>query len=391
MNSFKFIGQIKVLKDTKDKKYIETVNFDSGWMIERVKFRMACGDSAEFIDLSGGKFKDDSKNTVYTLFKKSGSEKEVEKTQVEWGKRFDADVLDKVPSYKKYIVDLSSDKIRKDLKEKIEKEKDGNARAELEKALDEAIKSKFAYISQYDFAIKVGELLKAGAFDNGNFIVSGTVEYNYSIKDSDEGKYYRSFVPTNIYRATDSDEPSATGRIDLYYLKDEVIMEECENGDVPVSGFLQFYERMSQENFYVPMAVYMRGSDEKTEGLKKVFGIDKEGDVLTLGINVEYFDGSPKEEITLESLDDESKQLIEWGVKTFEEIKADMGGGSYGDTVSKIYMTGIARGWKAPISSDVEVDKLYAKPDGKKKDKKKTETNTKKKFDLFNDEDDDEI
>jgi hypothetical protein len=68
-----------------------------------------------------------------------------------------------------------------------------------------------------------------------------------------------------------------------------------------------------------------------------------------------------------------------------------MGGGSYGDTISKIYMTGIARGWKAPISSDVEVDKLYAKPDGKKKDKKKTEANTKKKFDLFNDEDDDEI
>ena len=41
----------------------------------------------------------------------------------------------------------------KDLKEKIEKEKDGNARAELEKALDEAIKSKFAYISYSNLSI----------------------------------------------------------------------------------------------------------------------------------------------------------------------------------------------------------------------------------------------
>lgn len=388
MNSFKFIGQIKKLEDKKDRKFIETVSFDSGWLIERVKFRVNCGDSSEFVDLSGGKFKDDSKNTVYTLFKKGTSDKEVEKAQVEWNKRFDADVLDKVPSYKKYIVDLSSDKIRRDLKDKIEKEKDDSVRAELEKTLEEALKVKYVYISQYDFAVKVGELLKAGAFKDGNYVVTGTVEYNYSIKDSDEGKYYRSFVPTNIYRASESDEPSATGRIDVYYLKDDVIMETCENGDVPVSGFLQFYERMSQENYYVPMAIYMRGTDEKTEGYKKVFGIDKEGDVLTLGVNVEYFDGSEKEEITLENLDDESKQLIEWGVKTFEEIKADMGGGSYGDTISKIYMTGIARGWKGPIASDVEVDRLYAKPDGKKKDKKKADTATKKKFDLFEDDED---
>ena len=391
MNSFKFIGQIKKLEDKKEKKFIETVNFESGWVIERVKFRMNCGDSSEFIDLSGGKFKDDSKNTVYTLFKKGSSDKEVEKAQVEWANRFDADVLDKVPSYKKYVVDLSSDKIRKDLKDKIEKEKDDSARIELEKALEEALKMKHTYISQYDFTLKVGELLKSGAFKDGNYVVSGTVEYNYSIKDSDEGKYFRSFVPTNIYRASESDEPSATGRIDLYYLKDDAIMETCENGDVPVSGFLQFYERMSQENYYVPMAIYMRGTDEKTEGHKKVFGIDKDSDVLILGVNVEYFDGSAKEEITLENLDDESKQLIEWGVKTFEEIKADMGGGSYGDTISKIYMTGIARGWKAPIASDIEVDKLYAKPDGKKKDKKKANANTQKKFDLFADDDEDEI
>ena len=124
MNTFKFIGQIKMLENKKDRKFIETVDFDSGWTIERVKFRMICGDSSEFVDLSGGKFKDDAKNTVYTLFRKSatGTNKEVEKAQVAWKDRFNADIIEKVPGYKRYTIDLSSDKIRKALEEKIGKD-----------------------------------------------------------------------------------------------------------------------------------------------------------------------------------------------------------------------------------------------------------------------------
>lgn len=394
MNTFKFVGQIKMLESKKDRKFIETVTFDSGWMIERVKFRMICGDSSEFVDLSGGKFKDDTKNTVYTLFRKNttGTDKEVEKAQVAWKDRFNTDIVEKVPGYKRYTIDLSSDKLRKVLEEKIEKEKDVEARAKLEEELSNALKAKYSYIAQYDFVLKVEELLKAGAFNEGNFVVSGTVEYNYSIKDKDEGRYYRSFVPTNIYRASDDEAQSATGRVDLYYIKDDVILDACENGDIPVSGYLQFYEKMSQENYFVPATVYLRANNEKKEGLQNVVNIDKEkGDVQYLGINVEYFDGSPKEELTLENLDDDSKQLIEWGVKTFDEIKAEFGS-SYGDNISKVYFTGLARTWKSPMEADVEVERLLAKPDGKKKEKNKDTKKENKKFDLFaEDDDDDEI
>ena len=97
-----------------------------------------------------------------------------------------------------------------------------------------------------------------------------------------------------------------------------------------------------------------------------------------------------KQELTLENLDDDSKQLIEWGVKTFEEIKAEFGG-SYGDNVSKVYFTGLARTWKSPMEADVEVERLLAKPDGKKKEKNKDAKKETKKFDLFAEDDDDEI
>lgn len=380
MNTFKFVGQIKMLENKEKRKYIETVKFDSGWMIERVKFLMTCGDSTEFVDLSGGKFSDDSKNTVYTMFKKAGgSDKEVEKAQVAWGDRFNADVVERVPSYRRYTVDLSSDKIRKALEENGETEK-----------VAELAKVKYSFISQYDFVLKVEELLKAGAFNDGKYVVSGNVEYSYSIKDKDDGRYYRSFVPTNIYRAEDTDVPCATGRLDLYYLKDDVILDACENGDVPVSGYLQFYERMSQENYYVPSTVYIRSDNEKGPGLEKVICIDKDADVQYLGVNVEFFNGSPKEDVTYESLDEDSKQLIEWGVKTFEEIKAELGG-SYGESIDKTFLTGLARSWRAPMAADVDTERLLAKPDGKKKDKKKEAEKKTKKFDLFADDDDDEI
>ena len=166
MNTFKFIGQIKMLENKKDRKFIETVDFDSGWTIERVKFRMICGDSSEFVDLSGGKFKDDAKNTVYTLFRKSatGTNKEVEKAQVAWKDRFNADIIEKVPGYKRYTIDLSSDKIRKALEEKIGKEKDGEVRAKLEEELSNVLKAKYSYIAQYDFVVLTGQVLVEDGF-----------------------------------------------------------------------------------------------------------------------------------------------------------------------------------------------------------------------------------
>ena len=111
--------------------------------------------------------------------------------------------------------------------------------------MSSALKAKYSYIAQYDFVLKVVELLKSGAFNNGNFVVSGTVEYNYSIKDNDEGRYYRSFVPTNIYRASDDEVQSATGNVDLYYIKDDVILDACENGDIQVRYFIGTSQRLT--------------------------------------------------------------------------------------------------------------------------------------------------
>ena len=146
MNTFRFVGKIKKIEDKKDKKFIETISFEkSGWELTKIKFRLATDESSEFVEINGGKFKDDSKNTVYTQFIKEGAEskRETENAQVKWGERFNSSIVDKVPDFKKYTIDLSSDKIREAL---IKEGKNDEAAA--------LASQKYSYISVYDFTKK---------------------------------------------------------------------------------------------------------------------------------------------------------------------------------------------------------------------------------------------
>lgn len=385
MNTFKFVGKIKKLEDKKDRKNIETVNFDSGWTIERVKFRMACGDCSMFVDLSGGKRQDDSKNVVYTSFQKEGGESkmDVEKATVNWKDRFDPAIIEKVPRYKRYTVDLASDKIREEL-EAAKKPEEAAALAQL----------KYTYISNYDFALKVEELLKLNKFGDDNYVVTGFVEYNYSNKDSDSGKYYKNFVPTSIHKASEDDVVGCFGRTDFYYVKDTVLGDPLENGDVPLIGYTQFYDRMSKENFFAPLVITIKSNNEKKDALVtmfKKFG-DDDAEVLLLGVNVEYYSGAEKTNITEDDFTDDQKEFIRMGLMTVEEVKRDMGGSAYGDKVNYVYFNGIARGYtKGPQNPEVEGARLEARPDGKKKDSKFTVSKG-AAFNLFDkDEDDDDI
>lgn len=375
MNTFKFVGKIKKLEEKNNRKFIETVEFPSGWMLERVKFRVICGDCSEIVELGGGKWQDDSRNKVLTYF--SNGDAKSQKAEVAWKDRFDPAVIDKIPHYKRYTVDLSSNKIREDLQEQ----------GRVEEVMQLA-QQKYTFITDYDFAIKVEELLKTGAFGDDNYVISGNVEYEYSNKN-DQGTYYRKFKPTSIYKASDSDQVGCFGKIDLYYVKDEVVGETLENGDIPVTGYTQFYDRMSKENFYAPINLRIKPTNEKKSGFVSMLTQmgDDEADVLVLGTSIEYYNGSEKTAITENDFTDEQKQLISWGLVSKEEVIKEMGGNAYGERVNYIYLLDLVRGYtKGPQSTDVSAERLTMRPDGKKKDgvvlPKKTE-----KFDLFDDED----
>lgn len=379
MNTFKFVGKIKKLEEKGNRKFIETVNFDSGWMIERVKFRVVCGDCSEFVEMAGGKWQDDSKNKVLTYFAENGENSKPKRAEVSWKDRFDPAIIDKVPHYKRYTVDLSSNKIREDLQEQ----------GRIEEVMQLA-QQKYTFISDYDFAIKVEELLKGDKFGNDNYVVTGNVEYEYSNKN-DQGTYYRKFKPTNIYKATESDQVGCFGKTDFYYTKDDVVGETLENGDIPINGYTQFYDRMSKENFYAPISLRIKPTNEKKSGFINMLTQmgDDEAEVLQFGMSIEYYGGSERTEITESDFTDEQKDLIKWGLYTKEEVIKEMGGNAYGERVNYIYLLDVARGYsKGPQVTDVDASRLALRPDGKKKDGKSLPNKKIEKIGLFDDDED---
>lgn len=379
MNTFRFVGKIKKVEDKKDKKFIETLTFEkSGWELIRIKFRLNTEDAGEWLEISGGKFKDDSKNTVYTQFVKEGStnKRDVENAQVKWAERFDPAVVEKVPDFRKYTIDLASDKIREAL---IKEGKNEEASALAEK--------KYVYISTYDFAKKFEELLTSGAFGEENYVITGTIEYSYSpTKDT----YYRNFVPTNIYKASADEAVGCFGKLDFYYNKETVVGEATESGDIPLTGNIQFYDKMSKKYYFAETVLLIRNEMQNKDGLVKMFQKmgDADAEILVIGLNVKFFSGSPKTEINVDELSDDQKQLIEWGVKTMEDIIADMGGQAYGDKVSVIYVEKLSRGYaNGPQKTDITLGQLSEKPTGEKADGTTTKIASKKQLDLFSDDD----
>lgn len=379
MNTFRFVGKIKKVEDKKDKKFIETLTFEkSGWELTRIKFRLNTEDAGEWLEISGGKFKDDSKNTVYTQFVKKGStsKRDVENAQVKWTERFDPVVVEKVPDFRKYTIDLASDKIREAL---IKEGKNEEASALAEK--------KYIYISTYDFAKKFEELLTSGAFGEENYVITGTIEYSYS---PTKNIYYRNFVPTNIYKASADEAVGCFGKLDFYYNKETVVGEPTESGDVPLTGNIQFYDKMSKKYYFAETVLLIQNEMQNKDGLVKMFQKmgDADAEILVIGLNVKFFSGSPKAEINVDELSDDQKQLIEWGVKTMEDIIADMGGQAYGDKVSVIYVEKLSRGYaNGPQKTDITLEQLSEKPTGERADGAAAKTMSKKQLDLFSDDD----
>lgn len=375
MNTFRFVGKIKKLEDKKDRKFIDTIDCKDGWEMTKVKFRVAADDCSEFLEVAAGKYKDDSRNTVYTQFIKEGSEnkRDTENVKVNWNERFNPDTTSKVPDYKKYTIDLASDKARDAL---IKEGKNDEAAALAEK--------KYVYISAYDFTQKIKELLINGGFGDEKYVITGTVEYTYS---ANKASYYRSFVPTNIYKASADEAMGCSGKFDFYYNKEELGGDESEDGSLPLSGYVQYYDRMSKEYFYAPTTLTVKSDFENKQGLLntlKLLGGD-DAEVFVIGLNVKFFSGSQKVELNEDDLTDDQKALIAWGMKTKEEIIADMGGSAYGDRVNMIYVEKLSRGYaNGPQKTEVTLGDIARVPSGKKGDTVKVSP---KKIDIFADDD----
>ena len=75
MNTFSFVGYLKPIKDSETRKNFEIKTYDSGWISERLRFRVIAGDNAHFVEINAGRWDQESKNTIYGFTKKENDKK----------------------------------------------------------------------------------------------------------------------------------------------------------------------------------------------------------------------------------------------------------------------------------------------------------------------------
>ena len=325
-NSFKFRGKIRKLKEN---GYTEQT-YDSGWMTRKLKFTMVCGDNSHFFECSGGKWKDDSKNMVYTFSKATETEKG-KNIQVAWADRLKKDEVDKVAAFKKYIIDTELFTVRKEIRDSGD-----------EAALAESMKKHHEFLAQWDFVETLNKLASSEKAKDMIFEISGNIEYSYN---AEKNKYYMSYVPTRVYRVADDAKQISEATMDVFYTADSLDDSMVdETGNILVNAYTQYYERNVKKNVFAPVSLVIKSDNPKAEGFKKIFAKAQDDQVRKTSLAIECVNGAQRVEITMEMLSDEQKELIEYNIMTFEDIKRDMGGEAYGDKIVENRIVGLAKG-----------------------------------------------
>lgn len=344
MGQFSFVGKLRKLKDNG----YEEQEFSGGLIKKRLQFQMVCGDNTQWLETSAFVWKNESKNKILTYKRVDGGKDE--RLEVEWANRFDPAIVDSVAGYKRWTIDTDTFAHRQELEDACKDD-------ELEKS--RAKRREFIHAADFiDFLNKVLNNEKA---KDMVFRVTGSVEFSYS---ANKNMFYRRFVPQKIYRVNDDTNQVCEGSMKVYFTEGAVDDTMTgETGNIVFNGYTQYYDSNIKANAFTPVSFVIDKDAKKANGFKKLFGKAEYGEVKELGVTVEFINGAKRVEVTEDMLSDEQREMIEMGMTSLEEIRAELGGSVYGDRVTETRLVGLMRGYSGGVQDTVfGVDDLARKP-----------------------------
>lgn len=352
-NNFSFVGYLRPIKDSETRKGFEIKNYDSGWMSEKLRFRVVSGDNTHFVEINQGRWKDENKNVIYG-FSKSENGKKGESFQVPWAKRNDPEMIEKMAGWKVFTVDLETFNHRKELEEAGETE-----------ALEAANKKRKHFLAGTEFCEYVNKVVNSEKTADMKFRVNGTVTYSYSEKSD---RYYSNYEVNKIYRVDDNAEVSDEMNIDFYFSEDAFDdTDYAETGKAVVSGYTQYYNSSVKRNCFAPIDLVIRfGTDENgMETMaywKDIFTEFEDDSVRHAVLKCDEINGAQRIQVTYDDLSDKTKRAIKVGAKKLEDALREAGGTVFGDKIQEIRLIEFGRGFSDAETTNYEVEDLIKKP-----------------------------
>lgn len=347
--NFNFTGRISLPKETDKFKPIEKKEFQSGWVNNTVKFNCISGTNRVLMMCQGGKWNDDKKNTVKT-FGKSTTDANGKVTKgaaidIPWAKRFDADQIEKVAGFKKFIVDTGDYKQRYKLQDLVKAFEGGTVTDEMmeqagidnlddaKAALEKSQAKRKEFLSEWDFSDYMVKVAQSEKMKDKLFNISGNYEIQYS---ADKDRFYVNYHVNRVTLAAEDAEPKTEMKIDFLFGEDSWDDSNFEEtGKVLVNGWVSYYDSSLKKNGFKDMTVVVREDNEKKRNaLKRKFTC--EDGVKQIGLTLNVIEGAEVIELTMDMLDEETREDIECGLLDFEDVKRELGGRAIGDRISEL-------------------------------------------------------
>lgn len=354
MATFNFCGKISLGKESEKFKPIERRDFNSGWTTTTVKFNCLAGTNRVLCIAQGGKWINDKKNAIKTFGKtttdENGKVNKGEKIEISWSKRFDEDQIDRVAGYRKFVCDTGDVKMRYKLQDLVKAFENNTVTDEMieqvgidnaddaKEALEKSKAKKREFLSEWDFAEHIAKVATSDKFKNKMFYISGNYDVQYN---PDNQKYYTTYHVNKVILAPDDAEPATTLKADFYFGEDAWNDDDYENtGKCYINGWTNYYDNNVKKTGFKPVVVAIKEDEKKVNALKRKFRI--EDGIKQIGLILNVIEGAERQEITMEMLDEETREDIEAGLLDFESVKREMGGNVVGDRISELRFVELA-------------------------------------------------
>lgn len=290
-----------------------------------------------------------------------------EKLDVDWDDRFDEDIISKVASYRKYIVDLGDDH---------------GGRQEFITAYD-MIEHLREYLPDYD----------------GRVVVTGQFTRDWYAKKK---MYFSKFRVQNVFASPEERKNRLLLTMDLFYNKASLDDSDFdESKKMTLDCYIEQYINKDEGRKYVPIQVVFSGAkyDLENEKHKKLFDYKmkyikvKNKNMVHIPWEIVLLRGAEEADFDESMLTDSQREQVELGIKTVDDFRPK--GNIYGDRIDEFrlfepklegdYADGVL---ECDDTADEFEEKIYVPAQDETMEEAKRNSKSKKNED--EDDDDDE-
>ena len=347
MNTFNFVGEIIIPKDTEKFKAYSVEILKDKWEKRTLTLNVSCGDNKHSIRVQDFGDKDINNRVIYTMLNKNADGKF---TSVKIDFKDREDKIKDIAPFKKFVLDTGdADERAKiyNIKNRYEKDEDSvteeektkyniTSEEDIEKLIEKSYSERKEFICEYDFINSLYDTFSNDKYKNCKFKVTGNYQFTKSIVNG-ETKYYTEYIPTRVIRVKSDTEYESTMSAEIIY-KDSSNIVTTENIDgvknTVFNGWLVNYNKNykkddtnSEKDISMPISINMNTfSDKSLEKFKdKLDIISVSSEYKVIGLVINCIDGSPTLSFTEDMLTEDEKADIECGFYTFEDLKKEKG------------------------------------------------------------------